>query len=144
MRWSTLLTTPLLAVAIAIPAHAYTDTEIESAVTDTCQDSVKKLLRDPDSAKFSDWSAWEVLHSSKSGPDNMTFDKSGGDRWFEAAGQVNTKNGYGGYAGPEGYYCDAVVSTDGNVHALAKSADELLTPPTQSLPPGAGLATGSS
>lgn len=143
MRYATALTiASLLAIGLAIPAHAYSDSEIEAAVIDTCQNAIKDGLKDPDSAKFADWNSWEILHSSKSGPDEMTFDKSAGDRWFEAAGEVNAKNSFGGYAGKQGYYCDAVVSTSGNVHALSHSVDDLMSPSSSPLPPGAGLATG--
>jgi hypothetical protein len=41
--------------ASATPAPAtYTEQEIEASVVDTCQDSVKDNLKDPDSAKFKD------------------------------------------------------------------------------------------
>lgn len=126
MRWISLVVIPIVAVGIAAQAHAYTDEEIKAAVIDTCHNAIKDGLKDPDSAKFNDWSAWEVLHSSKSAPDGMTINKSAGDRWFEAAGAVNAKNSFGGYTGKQGYYCDAVVTTDGNVHVRSHSVDDLI------------------
>jgi hypothetical protein len=47
-------------------ATTYSEHESELAVFDTCQKSVKKELRDPDSAKFGDdWKAWIVTHHDK-------------------------------------------------------------------------------
>lgn len=104
----------------------FSEQDIESSVVDTCQNAVRKGLKDPDSARFDDgWKAWEVLNSSKPGPEAMPYNHAGGDRWFEAAGSVNGKNSYGAYAGAQPYYCDAVVRGD-NVSVTSHSGEDLL------------------
>jgi hypothetical protein len=82
-------------------------------VISTCQDSVKKMLKDPDSARFDDWTAWDV--APVVGVAHYVDEKD-----FSAKGMVNAKNGFGGYTGDEPYSCDAAV-TSGTVHATARS-----------------------
>lgn len=98
-----------------------TEKEIEDSVIETCQGSVKKQLRDPDSAKFDSWKAWQVTAAGSTPPAGMAYNPGAGDRYYSAGGMVNAKNGFGGYAGDEPYACDAIVTADGNVHARANS-----------------------
>jgi hypothetical protein len=103
--------------------------EIQASVIDTCQDAVKKDLKDPDSARFrDDWKAWEITAPGSTPPPGMTFDPSAGDKYYNAGGQVNAKNGFGGYAGDEPYMCDAIATNAGNIHARARSMADLLNP----------------
>lgn len=88
------------------------------AVIGTCQDAVRKGLRDPDSARFSEWEVHEV-----SGHEVRGLPYSDGDKVFEATGMVNAKNGFGGYGGDEPINCDAVATSDGKIHAQAGPAD---------------------
>ena len=90
----------------------------EMSVIDTCQDAVKQNLRDPDSARFSDWTA-TVTSSTRSL--RVQHIPQNGDTVYQAAGNVNAKNGFGGFNGDRPYQCDAVVSTDGNTYAVAWS-----------------------
>jgi hypothetical protein len=102
--------------------------EIEAWVIDTCQKSVKKELKDPDSAKFGDdWKAWIVTHHDKP-PTVTNYHPENGDKLYSAGGSVNAKNGFGGYVGDQAYGCDAAVATDGNIHAHAYSLNEILNP----------------
>jgi hypothetical protein len=101
--------------------------EIEAAVIDTCQGSVKKELKDPDSAKFEDWKAWVVTHHDKP-PRVSNYHPENGDKLYSAGGNVNAKNGFGGYVGYQMYGCDASVTTSGDVHALAYSLNDVLNP----------------
>lgn len=121
---------PALATVVvlitAAPARAdYSEQEIEASVIDTCQGSVKKQLKDPDSAKFSDWKAWLVTHHHKP-PTVSSYHPENGDKLYSAGGAVNAKNSYGGYTGDQGWACDASVTTDGDVHAHASSIEDLL------------------
>jgi hypothetical protein len=79
----------------------------EQDVINTCQDSVRGMLKDPDSARFDGWTAW------RSG-------LSGDALRYSASGMVNAKNGFGGYSGNEPYSCDATV-TSGTVNATARA-----------------------
>jgi hypothetical protein len=91
----------------------------EENVIDTCQDSVRKMLKDPDSARFNDWTASE---GGAGPPAWMGFNPEGSDRYYSASGTVNAKNGFGGYTGDEQYSCDAVVTSGtGTVRAQARS-----------------------
>lgn len=75
-------------------------------MTKACQDTITDHLKDPDSAKFSDWS----MHQN-------------GLSWT-GGGLVNAKNSFGGYTGSSYYTCDATVSgTKINVHARERSPD---------------------
>jgi hypothetical protein len=118
---------PLMNAAAMTPvAHAdFTEDEIEAAVIDTCQGSVKKQLRDPDSAKFADWNSWVITHHG-SPPRVANYHPENGDKLYGADGKVNAKNGYGGYAGNEAWGCDAAVTTGGNVDANAYSIEDIL------------------
>ncbi|MBX7450388.1 hypothetical protein GR927_20575 [Mycolicibacterium sp. 3033] len=87
-------------------------------VIGTCQDAVRKGLRDPDSARFSDWKAHAVA-----GPAPRGLPYSDGDKVFEATGLVNAKNGFGGYSGDETITCDAVATSEGTIHAQAGPTD---------------------
>lgn len=93
-----------IAAAMIGPSEDY-----RSSVIDTCQDAAKKILKDPDSARFDDWTATEVSTSGTQG-----------DRHFSASGTVNAKNGFGGYTGGQPYTCDATVTNDGVIHASAR------------------------
>lgn len=107
----------------------YTPKDIQASVVDTCQGSAKKGLKDPGSAQFGDdWKAWEVTAAGSTPPAGMAYDPSAGDKYYSAGGEVNAKNGFGGYSGAEPYVCDAVVSTDGNIRARAHSMTDLLGP----------------
>ena len=107
--------------------------EIEASVIDTCQGSVKKELKDPDSAKFEDWKAWVVTHHDKP-PRVSNYHPENGDKLYSAGGNVNAKNGFGGYVGYQMYGCDASVTTSGDVHALAYSLNDILNPTTGDSP----------
>lgn len=89
---------------------------VQQDVIDTCYDAVKKMLKDPDSARFSDWTASE----GGSPPVGMAYNPSAGDEPYTAHGMVNAKNGFGGYNGDEPYACDAVV-TNSTVRAQART-----------------------
>lgn len=116
----------VLSIICAPVARAdFTEAEIEAAVVDTCQGSVKKLLKDPDSAKFADWKAWVVTHHDAP-PKVSNYHPENGDKLYSAAGHVNAKNGFGGYVGNELYGCDAAVTTGGDAHAAAYSVDDIL------------------
>ncbi|CDO28477.1 hypothetical protein [Mycolicibacterium porcinum] len=105
----------------------YSEEEIESAVIDTCQNAIKKNLKDPDSAKFDDeWKAWIVTNTSS--PPKVTYHPENGDKLYSAGGGVNAKNSFGGYVGSQPYGCDASVTTDGDVRAQAYSLEDLLNP----------------
>lgn len=88
-----------------------------SYVIDTCQEAVKKILKDPDSAKFSDWTAREVAFTPTTPA--VTYDASRGDSLYNAAGMVNSKNSFGGYTGSKPYKCDAVITRAGDISARA-------------------------
>jgi hypothetical protein len=49
-----------------------------------------------------------------------------GDTLYSAGGNVNAKNGYGGYNGYEMWGCDAAVTKDGHIHAHAYSLNDIL------------------
>jgi hypothetical protein len=99
----------------------YSPAEIAEAVVKVCHEDVRNSLRDPDSAQFTQWKAWEVGSSTMPhGPDGEVY---------SAAGLVNAKNGFGGYVGNTPYTCDAVVSKDGNVRARAIDASDVLETP---------------
>jgi len=109
-------------------SSAPTRQEIEATVIDTCQDSIKKQLKDPDSAKFGgDWKAWIVPNYSK--PPPVTFHPEQGDKYWNAGGSVNAKNSFGGYVGDQAYACDAAVTSSGDVNARAYSLSDLLNQP---------------
>jgi hypothetical protein len=116
-----------MAMELAASARAdYTEQEIEASVIDTCQGSVKKQLKDPDSAKFGDdWKAWVVTHHDKP-PMVSNYHPENGDKLYSAGGGVNARNGYGGYTGSEAWGCDASVTTAGDIHAHAYSIEDLL------------------
>ena len=108
--------------------------EIEAAVIDTCQQSVKKYLKDPDSAQFGDdWKAWIVTHHDKQ-PTVSNYHPENGDTLYSAGGSVNAKNSFGGYVGDQMYGCDASVTTSGDVHANACSLNDILNPTTEDPP----------
>ena len=92
----------------------------------TCEGSVKKSLKDPDSAQFSDWKAWTVASPSKTL--NLSYHPWNGDKAYSAGGMVNAKNGFGGYAGDEMWACDATVSKDGHIEGIANSMNDALKP----------------
>jgi len=67
------------------------------------QDAVREQLRDPESARFTSLRADEYGNA--------------------LCGKVNSKNGYGGYAGAVPFYA---TDTDSGVTATIRSDDELL------------------
>ncbi|MCG7593726.1 hypothetical protein [Mycobacterium sp. PSTR-4-N] len=87
----------------------------------TCQNAVRESLRDPGSARFSEW----IARKSDGGrpPSNMEIGTD--DELYLASGSVDAKNGFGGYAEDLYYTCTAVVSEDGQIHARAASAPDL-------------------
>jgi hypothetical protein len=85
----------------------------QSDAVDTCQDAVRKMLKDPGSATFDGWTAAVAAGS----PTGLVYDPSAGDRYYTATGMVNAKNGFGGYNGDTAYSCDAVVTTTSTVRA---------------------------
>jgi len=107
----------------------YSAEEIQASVVDTCQNAVKKDLKDPDSARFGDdWKAWKIT-SGGTPPAGMSYSPSTGDVYYNAGGQVNGKNSYGAYEGDEPYVCDVIVTSDGNIHARARSMADALSNP---------------
>ena len=80
--------------------------DAKRSVIDLCQGSVRAQLRDPDGAKFSEWTAQDLA----------------GER-YSASGLVNAKNGFGGYVGDHRYECDATVSSKGDVKARAHDTE---------------------
>lgn len=92
-------------------------------VIETCQGSVKKQLRDPDSARFSDWEVWD---SHGVAPGGLTYNAAAGDKLYSASGMADAKNGFGGYGGSEAYTCNAVVTADGDITAQAINISDLL------------------
>lgn len=99
-----------------------TTEEISRGVIQLCQKAVLQRLRDPESARFQNWSAQPL---PEAGPGfHAEYHPENGDRPWFARGLVNAKNGFGGYVGDEEYDCDASVSTDYSVRAAAwPSAD---------------------
>lgn len=85
-------------------------------VIDTCQASVRKMLKDPASATFDGWTAAPASGT----PTGLVYDPTAGDLYYSASGMVNAKNGFGGYGGDEPYSCDAVVTAN-TVRAQAHS-----------------------
>jgi hypothetical protein len=74
---------------------------------------VKRYLRDPDSAKFSD------IH----GADLPSVPGTEIQGWSVICGVVNSRNGFGGYSGPERFIVIVMSATDAEVdfeHATRK------------------------
>lgn len=95
---------------------------VEAGVIASCEDSVRRQLKDPDSAQFSEWKAWTVTSLSKT--TTLSYHPENGDRAYSAGGMVNAKNGYGGYTGASLWACDAVVN-GAYVDAVANSMDDV-------------------
>jgi len=95
---------------------AFDQVHAQSDAIDICQDSVRKMLKDPGSATFDGWTASPASGS----PVGLVFNPSAGDEYYTATGMVNAKNGFGGYGGDEPWSCDAVVTT-GTVRAQART-----------------------
>lgn len=95
--------------------HAVTGPAAERSAIDTCQGSVRKQLKDPDSARFSGWTATET----GSAPSTSDLEYTAGDQTYVVLGAANAKNGFGGYNGDEMYSCVAVVHKDGTTTARA-------------------------
>jgi hypothetical protein len=114
----------LFAGVVAFVYSAYTaptapiDEHPAQDAIDACQQSVKKMLKDPDSARFDDWTASQ----GGSPPAGMVYAPASGDVYYSAHGMVNAKNGFGGYTGDEPYTCDAVVTAN-TVRAQARTAN---------------------
>lgn len=106
------------------PPPTFSDALITTTVIDTCHQAVQKALKDPDSARFGDdWKAWQVTAPGSTPPAGMEYSPFHNDQYWNAAGMVNAKNGFGGYVGDQPYSCDAVVSTGGNVRARAHTLE---------------------
>lgn len=90
---------------------------VQESVIDTCQKGVRNTLKDPDSARFSDWKAWEVTNPSSKPMGTLTYTPGAGDRFYSSGGMVNAKNSFGGYNGNEPFICDAIVSREGHIRA---------------------------
>lgn len=84
----------------------------------TCQDAIRNGLKDPDSAKFDEWTAQEAGTSPV--PSSMKYDPGAGDRHWVASGSVNAKNGFGGYNGRTSRTCDVVITRAGQIHAQSQ------------------------
>ena len=103
-----------------------------------CQGSIKKQLKDPDSAKFGDdWQAWPVTKPSADTKLPSGYNPAGGDKQYSGAGSVNAKNSFGGYVGNTPYVCDGYVEPDGGGNAYARSLEDAIStpPPLTSTPP---------
>jgi hypothetical protein len=109
----------ILVAGMIFASHVFGPSPSASAedVIGTCQDAVRKGLRDPDSARFEGWEAHKV-----DGPAPRGLPYSDGDAIFSASGKVNAKNGFGGYEGAELINCDAVANPSGTIHAQAGPA----------------------
>jgi PBP1b-binding outer membrane lipoprotein LpoB len=125
---SKLLPVLLLAIVLAgcsSTPTTYSDRDNELSVIDTCQDSVKKMLRDPGSAQFDGWTATPA--TTFSGRGELKYTPVVNDKLYTASGSVNAKNGFGGYVGARQYGCDAAVSGE-HIHAAAYTLDADTTP----------------
>lgn len=91
--------------------------DLSREVIDACQEAIKNGLKDPDSAKFYDWSAREATTPV---PATMNYNPGAGDRHWTAAGTVNAKNSFGGYNGQIARTCDVVITPDGYAHAQSQ------------------------
>jgi hypothetical protein len=137
MRGLAILASALLAAPIVLVGTAcgsspagFDQFHAKSDAIDACQDSVTKMLKDPDSARFDGWTASPAAGSPPAG---LVYNPSAGDEYYTASGMVNAKNGFGGYNGDEPYSCDAVVTT-GTVRAQARSGNQAaVTPPAEHL-----------
>jgi hypothetical protein len=92
----------------------------QTEVISACEDSVKKMLKDPGSATFDGWTASE---GGAGPPASMHFNPEGPDRYYSASEMVNAKNGFGGYDGDEQYSCDAIVSSS-TIRAQARTGSD--------------------
>jgi hypothetical protein len=96
----------VLSACMTSTTPTYSEQDNERSVIETCQESVKKNLKDPDSAKFGDdWKAWIVTNYST--PPPVSYNPANGDKLYSAGGSVNAKNSFGGYVGNQAYGCDA-------------------------------------
>lgn len=89
-----LLAVAFLLNSVPVFAEEFHPHELTNSQIDAVYDDVKRGLRDPMSARFSD------VHAVKE-PNQM----------IHVCGWVNAKNGFGGYAGPTPFYV-AVIPTD--------------------------------
>lgn len=96
----------LLVGIFANPHHQSDARDNQRDAIDTCQDLAKKTLKDPDSARFSDWTT-----QPGTPPAGMAYSPSSGDVYYLARGMVNGKNSFGAYDGDEPYACDTIVTT---------------------------------
>lgn len=113
--------TVLIPIALAVSAcgsPSYSTGRIEDSVISTCQNAVKKLLKDPESVRFgSDWTAKQAHPSERTRVTD--YHPGSGDLLFSATGSVNAKNSFGGYVGDERYGCDAIVTPERDISASA-------------------------
>jgi hypothetical protein len=70
--------------------------EFRDQVKTVLQVNLRQVLKDPDSAKYSDL----VLYRDQSGDDDLAGH-------YSLCGYVNAKNGFGGYSGPQGFVSSA-------------------------------------
>ncbi|SKQ12443.1 hypothetical protein [Mycobacteroides abscessus] len=117
---SALLISAVLLASACGPTAPYTPSPetMERSIIEACQGSVKKQLKDPESARFSDWKAWTVTKGTPMG--GLTYAPELGDKFYSSGGMVNAKNSFGGYAGNKAYICDGVFSHDGSTYAHAR------------------------
>jgi hypothetical protein len=110
---------------------------LELDFINACQGSIKKQLKDPDSAKFGDdWTAWPVTKPSADTKLPSGYNPAGGDKQYSGGGSVNAKNSFGGYVGNAPYLCEGYVTSDGSANAYARSLEDALsTPPSLTSPP---------
>lgn len=86
---------------------------------ETCQGAIRKGLRDPDSARFTDETALDAPAPPVL-PGGLAYAPNVGDTYLAVSGMVNAKNGFGGYTGPMPYTCDAVVAKSGTTDVRAR------------------------
>lgn len=114
---------------VASGGSGYSESEIRAGVISTCQDDIRGSLRDPGSAKFSEWQV-RAASGSTPPPPGLVFHPAAGDKHYSAGGLVNARNGFGGYAGDAMYSCSAVVTSTGTVRAVAHPAGSVRPAPT--------------
>lgn len=94
--------------------------ENSDAIKAICEGSIKKQLKDPGSAQFSN----EQVNASPTATPPATLNVSAGDHYYIVIGMVNAKNSFGGYTGNEAYGCDAVLRKNGDTEGIAHIVNE--------------------
>lgn len=91
----------------------------QDTIQGACENSIKNQLKDPDSAKFSNWNInW---HPTAQPPADLGFKT--GDQYVIAIATVNAKNSFGGYDGPQVFGGDALLHSNGDADCIAKIVD---------------------